>query len=178
MVDISTLSELLVAFSVVFGVISWYLQNREMKEIQDTRLFMQIWQQYNSAEYAMHRYKVYEMSWENVEDYERKYQNIPAEERTYMAADVTIGRTFEGLSLILQKGLIDTEWLFNLYGNDIIKYWEKFQPLFEEYIVLGYEPPWPLVEPLYKKMKSIREQRRPGKMVGIVTRQMLNQQIK
>ena len=178
MVDISTLSELLVAFSVVFGVISWYLQNREMKEIQQIRLFMQIWQQYNSVEYAMQRYKVYEMSWENVEDYERKYQYVPAEEKTYMAAEVTIGRTFEGLSLLLQKGLIDTEWLFLLYGGDIIKYWEKFQPLFDEYVALGYAHPWPIVEPLYRKMKNIREQRRPGKMIGILPRHMLNQQIK
>jgi len=178
MVDISTLSELLVAFSVVFGVISWYLQNREMKEIQQIRLFMQIWQQYNSVEYAMQRYKVYEMSWENVEDYERKYQYVPAEEKTYMAAEVTIGRTFEGLSLLLQKGLIDTEWISQLYGNDIIKYWEKFQLLFDEYVALGYENPWPLVEPLYRKMKNIREQRRPGKMIGILPRHMLNQQIK
>ena len=80
-----------------------------------------------------------------------------------------MGRTFEGLSLLLQKKLIDTEWIFQLYGGDIIKWWEKFQPLTEEYIARGYAHPWPLVEPLYKKMKNIREQRRLGKQIGIIT---------
>jgi hypothetical protein len=169
MVDISTASELLVAFSVVFGVITWYMQNKEMKEIHQTRLFMQIWQQYNSVEYAMQRYKVYEMSWESLEDYERKYMYVPAEEKEPMASEVSMGRTFEGLSMLLQRKLIDTEWLYQLYGGDIIKWWEKFQPLTEEYITSGYAHGWPLVEPLYEKMKNIREQRRPGKTIGITT---------
>ena len=167
MVDASTVSELLVAFSVVFGVITWYMQNKKMKEIHETRLFMQIWQHYNSVEYAMHRYKVYEMSWESLEDYERKYQKVPAEEKEHMAAEVSMGRTFEGLSLLLKRKLIDVEWLFEMYGNDIIKWWEKFQSLHEEYAARGYAPGWPLVEPLYKKMKTIRVQRGLGKQIGI-----------
>ena len=126
---------------------------------------MQVWQQYNSVDYAMQRYKVYEMSWENIEDYDRKYVHIPAEEKTHVAAEITIGRTFEGLSLLLQKKLIDTEWLYLLYGGDIIRWWEKFQPFFEESIAKGYMHPWPLVVPLYNKMKSIREQRRTGKIL-------------
>ena len=167
MVDASTVSELLVAFSVVFGVITWYMQNKKMKEIHETRLFMQIWQHYNSVEYAMHRYKVYEMSWESIEDYERKYMYVPAEEREAFAAEVSMGRTYEGLSLLLQRKLIDIEWVFELYGSDIIKWWEKFQPLLEEYVARGFAPGWPLVEPLYKKIKALKDQRRPGKVMGI-----------
>jgi hypothetical protein len=55
MVDVQTISVVIAAASVVFGMIAWVLQNRENKEINQTRLFMQIYDHLYSTECVMQR---------------------------------------------------------------------------------------------------------------------------
>ena len=171
--SIQTIVGLLTPISLTIGVLYYIIDLRNSKkaeqlalETRQAQLFMQIWQQYNSVEYAMQRYTVYEMNWDDMDDYERKYPNVPSEDRYPSACEVSIGRTFEGLSLLLQDNLINKEWLYQLYCGDIIRWWEKFDSLIKEMMERGYSHPWSSVEPLYREMKEMRESRKLGKLLG------------
>ena len=167
LVDISILSA---ALGVLAGVINSIFASRRAErqrqteiETRQAQLFMQIWQQYNTAEYAMERYSAYAMQWEDFDDFLKKYVLVPPEERKPYASFVSMGRTFLGLVILLEKKLIDIEVVYELFCGDIIRWYEKFQPQFEEERARGIaHRSADAVEPLYKILKNMREQRQPG----------------
>lgn len=81
MVDVQTFSVVIAAGSVVLGIITWLSQNREMKEIQQTRLFMQLFQHMINKDAQMDNIELLDMEWEDYEDFETKHgsarENIP-----------------------------------------------------------------------------------------------------
>jgi len=166
-VDFSIISA---ALGVIAGVINSIFASRRAErqrqteiETRQAQLFMQIWQQYNTAEYAMERYSAYAMQWEDFDDFLKKYVLVPPEERKPYASFVSMGRTFLGLVILLEKKLIDIEVVYELFCGDIIRWYEKFQPQFEEERARGIaQRSADAVEPLYKKLKNMREQRQPG----------------
>ena len=151
------------------GVVIALQQLRDIKQTRETeletrqaQLFMQVWQQYNSVEYAMQRYEVYDMQWEDYDDFQRKYLDVPAKEMRPYASYVSIARLFEGLWLLIQEKLIDEKLVYQMFMGDIVRYWEKFLPRLEDLnargIVHGYEP----VGSLYQEAKEYRDKRYPG----------------
>jgi hypothetical protein len=72
-----TIVSLLTPIYLAIGVLYYIIDLRNSKkadqlalETRQAQLYMEIWQQYNSVEYALQRYTVYEMSWENLDDAE------------------------------------------------------------------------------------------------------------
>ena len=118
LVNLAELGVLTVGVIITLQQLRDIKQTRENElETRQAQLFMQVWQQYNSVEYAMQRYEVYDMQWEDYDDFQRKYLGVPAKEMRPYASYVSIARLFEGLWLLIQEKLIDEKLVYqNVYG--------------------------------------------------------------
>ena len=127
MVDISTLSELLVAFSVLFGVVTWYLQNKENKEINQARLFMDLYQTYRSREFRIQYGELlYDQEWTDYDDWYEKYG--PETNLEAIATWNAILAYFEGVGQLMRRKMIDKDLVYDLLSIIAITIWEKMEP--------------------------------------------------
>ena len=106
-------------------------------ETRQAELFMQIFQTYNSVEYALQRFAVYDMQWDDLEDFNRKYRDVPNEDLTVYSSYIAMGRFFDGLWVLLQENLMDKKLVYQLYISDVIRWWEMFKPRFDEFKAIG-----------------------------------------
>lgn len=160
MVDVSTVSELLVAFSVVFGVISWYMQSKEMKEIHETRLFMQIYDHRTDVEsWRQYCEIVNQMGWKDYDDFLQKYgsTNNPEAFEVWQS----MGCYFSGIGVLVRRKLIDIGFVYDLMPNMPIRWWSKVEP-----IIRAIRERWDLpehmkeAEYLCNELMKIKEQQR------------------
>jgi len=160
MVDVQTISVVIAAASVVFGVIAWVLQNRENKEINQARLFMQIYDHLYSTECVMQRLTIWNWDWSDFDDYWEKYgMQLSPEQSTKFISFV--GR-LEGIGVLVKRNLIDPKLVDDLISGPILRTWEKFGPMIIE---TRERLDWPQhmewFEYLYFQIKSIAEKQHP-----------------
>lgn len=67
-------------------------------------------------------------TWENWDDFQQKYGG-PDSDFEAMAAINTMGTFFEGVSLLVERGLIDFSLVDSLLRNALMSYWEKCGPM-------------------------------------------------
>jgi len=158
MVDVQTISIVIMAVSVVLGIITWLSQNREMKEIQKTRLFMQLYQQLLSKDAQRDILELLDMEWEDYEDFEMKYgsENNP----DACATRYYKWRQFNAIGYLLKKGLIDADMVSQLGTTTVIWQWTKWESIIKE-IRVRYNQPYlgVLFEYLANELKKLWVQR-------------------
>jgi len=158
MVDVQTISMVIMAVSVVLGIITWLSQNREIREIQKNRLFMQLFQDMINKDATRDSFELQNMEWEDYEDFELKYgsDNNPdaAVKRLYR------WRQLDAIGYLLKKGLIDADMMFQLGTTNVIWQWVKWEPIIKE-IRVRYNLPelGVLFEYLANEMKRVIVQR-------------------
>ncbi len=126
MVDASTVSELLVAFSVLFGVITWYLQNQENKKINQARLFMEIYERFTDKGFWDMVNEIRQFDYIDFDDFEKKYGQYDRNKSQAVAS------VFEGIGVLVKRGLIDIRLVNDLMPLTIISVWEKMEPIIVE----------------------------------------------
>jgi hypothetical protein len=134
-------------------------KNQQMQlETRQAQLFMQIYGQWNTMEHGLQYEKSMRMEWTDFNDFDEKYMNdIEAYTGWRMMA-----RFFEGIGVLVQRGLIDVTLVDDLMSGETMRYWEKFQPLIKE---MRARYNWPQavewVEYLYDQIKPIVEEQHP-----------------
>jgi len=128
-------------------------------ETRQTQLFMNIYNNHISeSNFRALMEMIWEWEWDSFDDFIEKY-SIPNNKD----AHVQWGRYFaslEGLGILLKKGLIDPELVYDSHYLSVINLWEKFQPVIEEWRVRLnapqlYEDP----EYLYNEMVRMRTEK-------------------
>jgi hypothetical protein len=136
---------------------------RNYKATLDTRqaqLFMQMYTTFTSYEFKskwndiMHTWE-----WKNLEDFNSKYGSSNSEE--FSKFDI-VGTFFEGIGVMVRRGLIDVTLVDDLMSGHVVSSWERFEPL----IIKWRETMnWPQLlewwEYLYREVKSIMEKQHP-----------------
>jgi len=158
MVDISTLSTVIAAASVVIGVILAVLELRNLVKTRQTDLVMRLYSTYGSNEFREALIRIMNLQFKDYEDYVKKYGPWFSEEPAHMAMAM-VGMYFEGIGVLLNKKLIDIILTYDLFSTPIRLCWEKFKPV-PEGLRKQYNDPtiFENFEYLYNEMKK-REQK-------------------
>jgi len=97
--------------------------------------------------------------WDDPADYWEKYgpENNPEATVSYIQLDTF----FEGLGILVKRGLIDPLLVEDLMAGDVMAYWEKMEPIANT-IRERYSPFFSeYVEYLYNEVKAVYEQQHP-----------------
>ena len=161
------------AIAAVIGVTSYINSNKRSEEARrrelETRqaqLFMGIFQATTTKEFLTDSEELIHIwNWRDYEDYDAKYGEITNLEGNGKLSYIM--SFFNGVGVLVQKGLIDSELIYDMKRIAIIDVWEKFSPIVREWrtrysapqIFGGYEF-------LYDELKRIRDVRRDSVHVG------------
>ena len=152
-------------FGVIAGFTYYVLTVRNSQRMQkmtlETRqaqLFMQIYSQWNSMEMGRNYQRIMDMEWTDYDDFlEKRDANI--ESKTGFR---TVARFFEGIGVLVHRGLIDVTFVDDLMSGATMRYWEKLAPTVKEARIRDNWPQlveW--IEYLYNQIKPIVEEQHP-----------------
>jgi len=125
-------------------------------ETRQVQLFMQYFNVWMSPGYLDNYVELYNQQWSDFNDWEEKYgvRNNPRGFLVY----TTIENYYEGLGILVRRGLVDPHLVDDLMGSDIINYWDKMRPIAEG---MRKDKKWATwgenSEYLYNEMKRIRD---------------------
>lgn len=162
MVDVQTILNYLALISIPIGVFYHIMtlnntrKNQQLQlETRQAQLFMNIYDTFSSKQYQKDRERMF-MIWEfdDYDDFFNKYgpDSAPDEHAIW---DMFCSH-FEGIAVLVRRGLIDSELVYDLMYASIIKFWEKY-----ETILLGLRErsgpkTWEDLEYLYNEMKRLQ----------------------
>jgi hypothetical protein len=138
MVDVQTISIVVAAVGVFIAAINSIRSSRraeeqrqltleaqqETLETRQAQLFMQVYNRWNQRDvvkaYGLSRYQ---HIYENFDDFLQKY-HVTVDPEAY-ADLMTLSFFFEGLGILVKKGLIDISLVEDLFSQRIIWFWEE-----------------------------------------------------
>ncbi len=157
MYDIQMVSSVLASFSVIFGVVAWFYQMRENRRINQARLFMEVYNRYNEREITEAIEDIHHnWSWVDYDDFWSKYGPESNIEK-YTSMQI-VSRFFDGVGVLVDKGLVDIDLVNRLMGGTVIRNFEVTEDLRDRSREKLDRPHlyenW---EILYSKIKTYRE---------------------
>jgi hypothetical protein len=183
MIELSTIRDLVAIFGVIAGF-SYYVltvrtsqKNQQMQlETRQSQLFMQLFQYHIDKDRWKDRWMLTEMQWDDYDDFTRKYDSSVNIEN--FAQRYNQWYFWEGMGLLLSKGLVDKEMIYHLLGGGfgVLSSWDKFGPVIKEMRVqLDQSELLFWFEYLANEMMRITEERgtpwKPVKNLGILIRE-------
>ena len=159
LVNLAELVVLVVGVVIALQQLNDIKQTRELElETRQAQLFMQIYDRWASKEMTQMEWGFLEWEWDDWDDYKRKYfSNL--ENRTVRTV---LGKYYEGIGVLVKRGLIDPTFVDDLMSSSIMLYWEKYSPVIEEWRDLtGYPQLGEYSEYLYNQIKAIVEKQHP-----------------
>ena len=134
MVDIQTIGVLATAASVTVAAIYYIFtlrtNQRNLKTNLETRqaqLFMQLYDKVSEPEFLINWQAALKAEWSSFDEYMQKY-GYDAYPDSYGKL-MSVGVTFEGIGVLVKRGLIDPAMVDDMMSGFIISYWEKQRPL-------------------------------------------------
>ena len=159
MVDVQTISVVIAAASVVFGVIAWVLQNRENKEINQARLFMQIFDRHFEKETRENIRYFDNIEYSDYDDFIDKYSEDNNPDGFIRISSLVT--YYEGIGVLVKRNLVDPTMVDDLMSGPIIRDWEKIRDYVEESRRrTGHYESAEHFEYLYHVIKGIRDKQR------------------
>jgi hypothetical protein len=159
--DVQTISVVIAAVSVVIGVINSILSSRRAEkndeqtlETRQAQLYMQVYNRWNSLDLVNAYNQVrYTYQFTDAEELISKYS---PEKHPEAAANLTmLGYFFEGLGVLVKKGLLTIDLVEDLMSQRVIWYWEnKASLVVDDLRTLTNDPTqYDHIEYLYHEMK-------------------------
>ncbi len=126
MMTIETVSVVIAATSVVFGILTWVHQNRENAKTNQARLLIEIFHEYTEPKLIKPWAEINnDWRWTDFEDFWEKYVRDPSERLKFF----TVLGYCESMALLVHLGLIDTEIVSKWMPINILGLWERIRPL-------------------------------------------------
>ena len=184
MIELSVIRDLVAIFGVLAGF-SYYvltvrtnqknqeisLRNQELTlkaqeqaaETRQAQFFMSVYRDHITKENISDWTEMVRMwNWIDYEDYMKKYASDPESRVKYGS----YMNKLEGLGVLVKRGLIDVNLLYDLQYGSIIMIWEKFLPIIsEDRRRINATHLYKDVEYLYKEMLRIRDERGDQKII-------------
>jgi len=131
MVDLSSLSAVVAATSVVIGVIFAVLQLRNLVKTRQTDLVMRLYSAMRDEKWQKAWYTVWNLEFKDYNDFVKKYGQVTSETSSVNIPFYRIGLFYEGIGVLLNKKLVDIELVDDLFHSPILYTWEKMKPIVE-----------------------------------------------
>ena len=126
-IDISTLSVVVAAASVLVGVIFAVMQLRDFVRTRQTDLVMRLYSAYGSREFQEAWVETLRLEFKDYNDYLRKY-GATSEKPVYTSVNM-VAAFFEGIGILLRRKLVNMDLVDDLFSSDIIITWQKMKPI-------------------------------------------------
>lgn len=159
MVDIQTVSIGVASASVVAGVLYYAFQLRHQTRTRQTDLVMRLYATFSSSEF--------QDAWAKVRSRASEFESIDDiydfDRKVGLREVNQVCLFFEGVGILLQRRLVDTSMIEDLFGGAIARTWEKVKTGVTKARQQLKDPTiYYYFEYLYNEMK-IREQQQPSK---------------
>ena len=156
MIDVSTLSTLVAAVSVVVGVVFTILEVRHFSRSRRTDIITQIYAKFGTKEMIEAVSRVGSAKYETFEDYMKKYG---------MTDLLQVALFFEGIGVLLEQNLVDINLVDSLFAPSFSSLWKVIRPLVVGMREYAQEPlMFSHFEYLYERLKSYREDKRQPRL--------------
>jgi len=164
-VAFQTVFQFLQTVGILVGVFYYVMtiranqRNQQMQlETRQAQLFMQIYSGFTDREMNRMQFEFQTWEWDDYDDWERKYEsNVDA-----LSLRATIGAYYEGMGVLIKRGLIDPNLVDDLMSTPILMYWRKFEPVIKEARRRsGYPQRAEYQEYLYNQIMAIAEKQHP-----------------
>lgn len=161
--DLTSVSALVAAASVVAGVIYFVFQFRQQTKIRQTDLVMRLYATFGGEDFQQAALKVMKLDYKDYNDYVKKYGPPGTEEPIPMAL-IRIMYFYEGVGILLRRKLVDIELVAQLFGPNIRWQWRKIKPLIESFRKLLDAPGMAnSFEYLYNQITKREDKLKPSK---------------
>ncbi len=121
MIDIPTVSAIVVAISVVVGLCFTLLELRHLSKTRRTDVIMRIYNRFGSKEMVEAINSVGQL----------KSQDVEFPPKSTLTGVTQVAIIFEGLGVLLEQNLIDIELVNSLFGPTLVSLWEPIQPVIQ-----------------------------------------------
>jgi hypothetical protein len=123
MVDIQTVSVAIASASVVVGIMYYAFQLKNQTRARQTDLIMRLYATFSSNEFqdAWARVRVKAKDFENIDDIYDFDKEIGLREVNQVCL------FFEGIGILLERKLVDTRMVDDLFGGAISRAWETVE---------------------------------------------------
>jgi len=128
---LQTIGILLTAITVSIAAIYYTLTLRYTRRNQDlqletrqAQLFMQVYDRWQDPQYWSYWADIQSKDWEDYDSHQEKYgrsNNLDA-----WTKSATLFAFYEGLGVLVKRGLIDPHLVDDLLGGTVVRYWEKW----------------------------------------------------
>lgn len=132
MLDIPSISAIVVAAGVLVGVVYYVLDMKHQRQERQTDLLVRVvpWINIDSNELQQAIMRVLKTEYKDYDDFVRRYGEIHSEKPEQVAI-LALTNYFEGLGILVKRKLIDIDLVYDFWGSDINMIWEKLQPIIE-----------------------------------------------
>lgn len=154
--DVSTVSVLIASASVVAGAIYYMLETKHQRIERQTESILRLspWFSLTAKEIQEAINNVCSVEYTDYEDYLEKYGGKP--EQTSLKL---LGNYFEGVGLLVYRKLVETDIVFDFWGDLALSMWEENEALIGDMRKNSGEPRmfefWEYLAKEMKKRKSL-----------------------
>lgn len=165
MVDFEAISLFIAAAAVVFGVIIGLATIRSEAGTRRAQLFLEFHNKAYDKQFVKDLLEVTSgWTWKDTEEFFKKYG--PETNSGDFALFVSVGSYFDGMGLLLRRGLIDVNVIPELMATAIMDFWEKTRHMAREFGELTRRPrTFDSIEYLYQEVRRRDEKRGLAKYV-------------
>ena len=164
MVELDTLSIVLTGIGLIVAITYYALQIRNQTKTRQAQLFMQIYNRFNTREFVEQmNYLRFKWSLPELEDVSTFMTSAEYQEDFNIVASTVY--FFEGVGVLVSKGLIDVGLVDDLMSGPVTHIWERMLPLTDSMRGVLGPPAAEWYEFLYNKVKHIREKQHPEQSI-------------
>ena len=150
MLDIPSISAVVVAIGVIVGLGFTVLELRNLVKQRQTDLAMRLYQHFGTKEFMNSWWQITTREEKEYKEYVKKHGG---------AEFLQVGAFFEGIGILLHRKLVDIDVVRDLFSESIKLIWEKNESILKEMVDERNIPEaWQWFEYLYNEMQK-REQR-------------------
>ena len=123
------------AIGVLLATLNYIISTRNADKARQATLFMGIFKDFTSEEIPRNAGELYSMKWVDFPDFQKKYDYTVDPENSVKRT--VVWYWFDGIGVLVKKGLIDKDLVYQNLSYDVTYQWIKWWPIIGEYKRLG-----------------------------------------
>jgi len=123
MVDLTLVKDVVTIVGVIAGLTYYIMSVRNQNRTRQAQLFMQVYSKWTDNEFNENYNSIMNREWQDFDEWRQKYGRVNNPKEN--AIDKTVGQYFEGIGILVKKGLIDIELVDDMMSGLILGWWEK-----------------------------------------------------
>ena len=108
---------------LLVGISYYILTLRNQNRARQAQLFMQLYNRVGDPDFRERLNEVFSMQWDDIDDFRQKFLGTG-----YSTSLHVVMNFFHGFGVLLQKGLIDGDLLYEQIPTNAYTLWDKYEP--------------------------------------------------